>query len=107
MPRRTPQERKYLIAALKKLAKRKDVGGPTILAAIDRVAVLDGLYEVELVRPRERPDKWADKAPVSLPEPAQPNDDDELKKFAAEFNKRHYGGVNGKPEPGTSGPADS
>lgn len=92
MPRRTPQERRFCIAALKKLAKRKDVGGPTILAAIDRIATLDGLYEVELVRPRERPDKWADKTPESLPEPAPASDEVEINRLNDEFLQKHYGG---------------
>lgn len=91
---RTAEQRKYCIAALKKLAKRKDVGGPTILAAIDCIATLDGLYEVELVRPKERPDKWADTKPVSLPEPTTPEEDKEAKQLVDEFNKKHYGGEN-------------
>jgi len=91
---RIPKERQYCIAALKKLAKRKDVGGPTILAAVDRIAHLDGLYKVELVRPKERPDKWADTKPVSLPEPSAPAEDVEAKRLVAEFNAKHYGGEN-------------
>jgi hypothetical protein len=85
MPRYKPQHRKEIIAALKKLSKRKDVGGPTILAAIDRWATLDHLYEVELVRPKERPDKWADPNPPSLPEPETPEQD----KKADEIYKRY------------------
>ncbi len=96
MPRRIPQFQKEIIAALRKLIKRKDVGGPTILAAIDRWAYIDHVYTVELVRPKERPDKWADPNPPSLPAAEAPAED----KKTEEIYKRYLEETFNKGEKG-------
>lgn len=92
MPRHvaTLAEREVIVSALKKLTKRKDVGGPTVLAAIDRLAHIWNLYHVELVRPKERPDKWANPNPPSLPEPEAPVQDKKTDELYQRYLEEEY-----------------
>ena len=112
MPRHIPQEKKFLISELKKIAKRKDYSAPSRLNALDRIAHMDGAYRVDLVKPKERPDKWVEtKVAPPPPKPAQtPEDVEAIKErvLLAQFHLKHYGGENERttePDPGTAGPA--
>ena len=102
MARRIPQERKFLIQILKWKSKKKEISGPVFVAIVDRIAKLDGLYDAELTKPRERPDKLPNPLTVvGSPEEEKAQEDKarrESEELLREFNSKHYGGGNVRTE---------
>ena len=87
MPRIVPQYRQRLMYELFRQIRKSKAIGPNYIRAVDRLALLDRLYTVDLTKPYEQAHKEAEVVPDDINADAL-----EEKALLDAFNKRHYGG---------------
>ena len=86
MPRIVPQYRQRLMYELFRQIRKSKAIGPNYIRAVDRLALLDRLYTVELNKPIEQPHKEAEVVPDDINADAL-----EEKALLDAFNEKHYG----------------
>jgi hypothetical protein len=85
MPRIVPMYRARLMYELFRQIRKSKAIGPNYIRAVDRLAKLDRLYDVELTKPYEQPHKEAEVVQDDINADAL-----EDKALLDAFNKKHY-----------------
>src|ERR1019366_831069 len=97
MPRIIPHYRKALSYELMRQIRKAKGLGPNYIRAVDRLAKLDRLYDVDLTKPFQQPHKESEVVLGDIDADAL-----EDKALLDEFNKRHYGRGNVRTETGST-----